>query len=56
MKESSFSRVIEKCDGQDVMMNIPVAIVKEWYEFGIARLIDRMDTELTLVLVAVVRL
>lgn len=37
-------------------MKVSDAIVKKWFEFGISRLIDRMDFDPTYAFVAVARL
>lgn len=45
--------MVEKCDGHGVLMKVPDDIVKKWLEFGISRLIDRMDVDPILASVAV---
>lgn len=56
MKQLSFSRVIDKCDGRGAPMMDPDAMIKGRVVFGILRSIDRMDVDPALPFVAVARL
>lgn len=56
VKQLSFSRSIDKCDVQDVLLNVNDDVNKHWFEFGILQLIGRMDVNPTLVFIAVARL
>lgn len=56
MKRLSFGRISEEVDVQGVLMKVLNGMAKEWLDFGILRLIDRMDVDPTLTFVAVARL
>lgn len=48
--------LVKECDGQNVLMMVPNAMFKGCFDFGILRVIDRMDVDLNFVFVAVVRM
>lgn len=56
VKQFSFSRVIDECDGRCARMRVPDAMIKDWFDFEILWLTDRMDVDPILTFVAVVRL
>lgn len=53
VKQSSFSQVIEYCDSESMLIGFPMAMIKEWPNYGIRRLIDCMEVDPTLDFVAV---
>lgn len=53
LKRLSFSRMNDECDGQGVLMRVSDAMVKEWFDFGISWLIDRIHVNSILAFVAV---
>lgn len=52
LKQLSSRSFIEKFDGEGVAMKVPDVMVKEWFDFDFLRLIDRMDVDPILTLVA----
>lgn len=56
VKRFSFSHFVEECDGPGVLMKVLEAMIKEWIDFSTLLFIDRIDVDLTLVLVAVAHL
>lgn len=56
VKQFSSTSFIENCNGQDLSMKVSYAVVIEWFEFEIWRLIDQIDVDTTLAFVPVPRL
>lgn len=56
MKRLSCSQLTEKCDSQSVLMCIPKALMKEWFDYGILKLIYCMEVDPALAFVAMARL
>lgn len=44
----SLRKLLDECDGQDVLMEISNAVVKNWFNVGRSRLIDRVEVDTTL--------
>lgn len=52
----SFDRMLTFCKSRDVILRVPIPLIKEWISFGILRLLNRMDVNPVLTFVAIARL
>lgn len=53
MKWLSFTRLIDECNGQGALMQIPVALIEESIDFGILQAFGRMEVYTSFEFVAV---
>lgn len=51
VKKLSSNQLIKECVGQVVLICVSEVRIKQWFEYGFLRLIERMETKSTLVLV-----
>lgn len=52
----SLARMITSCNGHGAILRVPFLLIKEWFSFGILRLLERIDANPLLAFFAIARL